>query len=446
MPSRRIGPHPVGASGAPIYLHIGAMKTGTTYLQDLMTANRSELAEAGYLFPGERWSDQSRAARDILGMDQVERPLHPEAEPDGPWAAVVEQMRAHRGAASVFSMEFLSFAGPEVAARIVDSFGGADVHVVLTVRDAVSTIPAQWQTSCRNGGKVPWRRFVYGVQEALEPEDPERTTRGRAIPLLRRTQAVDRMLEAWVPLVGADRVHVVTVPPRGSDPGELWRRFASVVGVDPAVCTQPVPGANPSLGHPSTELLRRVNIALGSLPSADYVQAVKGPVARKILGSRASSETPIRLHRRGTVFAVRWNRLIRSAIVESGVHVVGDLDDLTVAPPPAELPKTLYRPSDDELLEAAATGRDGLLAFEQHLTALADQPPAGDPEHRWVNPRASFAPDLAVPVTTAHHWDSGDAPVDAAVEELAARVHACVALLHRIEAQRVVAEAAPAHS
>ena len=40
------------APGPVVFLHIGAMKTGTTFLQNLMHENKANLAEAGYLLPG----------------------------------------------------------------------------------------------------------------------------------------------------------------------------------------------------------------------------------------------------------------------------------------------------------------------------------------------------------------------------------------------------------
>jgi hypothetical protein len=345
-----------------IFLHIGAMKTGTTYLQDLMSANREQLRAAGVLFPGARWQEQSAAAGDVLGFnaDDADRA----EELAGAWDAMVQQMMGWRGKASVFSMEFLSFADEEQAARIVESLEGADVHVVITVRDAAASIPAQWQTICRNGGKVAFRKFVYGVKEALDSggESPERPVR-----ILMRTQGIGRMLDVWVPLVGADHVHVVTVPPKGSDPDLLWRRFASVVKVRPSVCTQPVETSNPSLGHASTELLRRVNVALGRLSRADQTAVLKGPLARQILGPRAPLEKSIRLHRRGHAFARRWNREVRAAIEASGANVVGSLEDLPADKPPLSIPKTLYRPSPAELLAAAETAREGLLAFQAEL-------------------------------------------------------------------------------
>jgi hypothetical protein len=45
------------------------MKTGTSYLQQLMTDNKQVLDEQGLLFPGKQgWSDQVLAVRDILEL------------------------------------------------------------------------------------------------------------------------------------------------------------------------------------------------------------------------------------------------------------------------------------------------------------------------------------------------------------------------------------------
>ena len=98
-----------------VFLHIGAMKTGTTFLQNLMHKNKEHLAAAGYLLPGNRWVHQVRAVRDVLGGGL----RYPAPAPDaaGEWAALVRQMLEHRGRASILSMEFLSLANPVRARR-----------------------------------------------------------------------------------------------------------------------------------------------------------------------------------------------------------------------------------------------------------------------------------------------------------------------------------------
>ncbi len=403
------------------------MKTGTTYLQGLLSANKDRLADAGYLFPGERWTDQSRAAADVLGFS-LEDPRR-KAAVEGRWDRIVTEMLAHRGRgrkASIFSMEFLSFADTEQATRILDSLAQADVEIILTVRDTISTIPAQWQTSCRNGAHVPYRRFVYGVRDALAADSGDGPV-SKPVRLFRRTQDIERMLDVWVPLVGAQRVHVVTVPPRGSDPALLWHRFASVVGVDPDVCEQPDEGSNSSLGHASTELMRLVNKQLHLSPT-DYTLLVKGPLARRILGSRADVEKPIRMHRRGHILGVRWNRRIRRAVQRHEVHVVGSLDDLVVQRPGKDVRPKLPQAAPHEILAAAVHARDGLLALREQLSdGLPDRPSTGGVAEPQVLrlPRLPFEP-----VTPADRWSDRPDPLQAAVDELVDLVHQCVEVSH----------------
>lgn len=407
------------------------MKTGTTYLQGLLSANKDRLAEAGYLFPGERWTDQSRAAADVLGFS-VQDPRR-KAAVEGRWDRIVAEMLAHRGRgrkASIFSMEFLSFADTEQAQRILDSLARADVEIILTVRDTISTIPAQWQTSCRNGAHVPYRRFVYGVRDALALSDggDRAGPVSKPVRLFRRTQDIERMLDVWVPLVGAERVHVVTVPPRGSDPALLWQRFASVVGVDPDVCEQPEDTSNSSLGHASTELMRLVNKHLDLTPT-DYTLLVKGPLARRILGSRAAVEQPIRMHRRGHLLGVRWNRRIRRAVRRHGVDVVGSLDDLVVRRPGKDVRAKLPQAAPEDVLAAAVHARDGLLALREQLSeGLPDRrPSAGEV----TEPQILRLPRLPFEAVTApDHWSDRPDPLQAAVDELVDLVQQCVEISH----------------
>jgi hypothetical protein len=400
-------------TGPRIYLHIGAMKTGTTFLQEIMSANRQALREAGFLFPGSRWTEQSSAVRDIL-FDPADPRMR--AKVAGTWDKLRDRMLSFPGQASIVSMEFLSFADAEQARRVVESLSGAEVHIVLTVRDAAAAIPAQWQTSCRNGGRISYQRLVRAVRYILNDELPPRA---RSARLFRRTQGIPDMLDVWVPLVGARRVHIVTVPPRGADPLVLWRRFAKVVGVDPEVCSVPPTTANPSLGHASSELLRRVNAKLGPVHRLDYNKVVKGKLARVILSQRADVEAPMRLNQRGMKLATRWNLTVREAIAAHGVRVVGTLDDLPISVPVSGVPRDLPRPTPADLLASATTARDGLAALVAELSTKVGDPVPAPP------------PDLPTP---ADRWDDTDDPVDAAVTEVTDLVRTCVALQHRLSA------------
>jgi hypothetical protein len=51
-----------------VYFHIGAPKTGTTYLQNVLFANRPALAERGALYPYEDFGQSFRSMQDFRGV------------------------------------------------------------------------------------------------------------------------------------------------------------------------------------------------------------------------------------------------------------------------------------------------------------------------------------------------------------------------------------------
>lgn len=310
----------------PVFLHIGAMKTGTTFLQNLLVDNRESLASAGYLFPGRTWKRQVRGAQDVVGVSE-DPTIRSEAE--GAWTSLAQEMRAYRGEASVVSMEFLSHAVPERARWAVEALAPAPVHVVVTVRDATPLISAQWQTTIRSGNAVAWPDFRRGVRRASGLRGRARLGRfaDPAALKFRHVQDIGRLLSAWGALVPRERLHVVTVPADNSNPRLLWERFAGVVGLDPDLCPG-LPPANESLGYASAELLRRVNAELGRVPMPDYNATVREYLAGRVLAYVAKGEQRPQLDHEAAAFALVWNQRTRRAITRSGAHLVGDLEDL----------------------------------------------------------------------------------------------------------------------
>ena len=55
---------------AVVYLHIGSPKTGTTYIQDVLWANREALEADGVLLPGHYRYARVEAARDLVKWDR----------------------------------------------------------------------------------------------------------------------------------------------------------------------------------------------------------------------------------------------------------------------------------------------------------------------------------------------------------------------------------------
>lgn len=296
-------PEPARDRG-PVVLHVGLMKTGTTFLQGTLAANRDQLLQTqDTLFPGPKWRRQVEAAKDVLGS--------PSAKP-GSWESVRAEIAAHPGRALI-SMEFLAPAPVETVLAIAEAFPDRDVRAVITVRDLGRAVPAMWQESLQNRGTMGWRDYV----EALESQAPE----GQRFW---RHQAADRIVSTWASGLGPDHVTVVTVPPAGAPRDLLWDRFCRAVGLR-AYGFEEVPRQNESLGAASSLLLLALNRQLTGLDRAAYMRRAKN-LAKGDLARRRSQEHPIG-YPVPTTLRVRSQQLVES-ITNSGVAVVGDLADL----------------------------------------------------------------------------------------------------------------------
>lgn len=289
-----------------VVLHVGLMKSGTSYLQQRLGANRALLRERGVLFPGDTWRDQVLAVSDVLGRSQA----GPAAR--GRWARLVADTAAHDGTV-VVSMEFLGPAPPERIAAVVGSFGSARVEVVLTLRDLGRGVPAMWQESLQNGGTTDWASYVAALDGKRKP--------ARAFW---RQQGMGRIVENWVDAVGPARTTVVTVPPPGAPPEQLWDRFCDAAGVDGSAAAGVRP-ANTSLDAASALVLLELNRRLDqTLTVGEYRTLVKFAVAKRGMGGRGGDPIgfipPLWLVSRadGVVARVR----------ATGARVVGDLAEL----------------------------------------------------------------------------------------------------------------------
>lgn len=324
-----------------VVLHIGAMKTGTTFLQELLVTNREMLAEHGFRVP-------RRPEKGLRGILMGEYRSGPRVKDVQHLLDVIGEPTPHT---IPLSWEFLSFLDQAAIRRLLDALG-TDADVVLTVRDTARTLPAQWQTRCRNGGTASWPRFADSVGAWLADGHMSAAAR-----IFQRTQGIPRMLDTWLDVVDPDRLHVVTAPAATDDPLLLWRRFAEAVGIDPALPVRTSVRSNPSLDYPSAELLRRINVALGSNPPAASQRLIRAVIAPDLeVGS--TSEKKVRLDQQRQPIATEWNARTADAIRSSGVRVIGDLErDLPTQMCAVE---TVPTPTPAELLAAADVVRASL--------------------------------------------------------------------------------------
>ena len=304
-----------------VYIHVGEPKTGTTFLQQVLWTNKEELRDAvGLMMPGARSMAHWRAAQDLRQVPQI--PNDPVGPHKGSWDRLIRQaLRAPRSA--VISHELLAAVNAEQAERAVRSLASAQVHVVLTVRDFATLIPAEWQETIKHRSTRSWEDWLADVidHEAVAPD--------RRVYLFWRMHDTVEILRIWGALLPPEQVHVITVPPRGSAPGLLWQRFAGVIGVDPAVVDTARARSNASLGLADVELLRRLNAALPpELPDWFYMRNVKDVLAHGALAGRAGRPRPLRLPPERTAWVREHAEHVIAEIRAAKYDIVGDLQEL----------------------------------------------------------------------------------------------------------------------
>jgi hypothetical protein len=298
-----------------VFLHIGTPKSGTTYLQEKLALNRDLVARQGLTYPTTRSGNHFEAALDLIeerwaGQREVAR---------GQWPALVGEARKAPGDVLI-SHEILAAATRGQVASVMSAFADDEVHIVLTARDLARQLPAEWQEKVKHRGRRSFANFLSRV-----------TAAPRTNPDLWfwRVQAIPDVLTRWGNGLAPERIHVVTVPQPDAPRDLLWRRFAGVVGIDPAVPYVESTDFNPSLGIVETAVVRRLNKLLAGkgVPREVYVGLVREVIARDTLAHRPDQIRAVLPERRWP-FVEEVTAEWREWLVGAGVDVVGDLADL----------------------------------------------------------------------------------------------------------------------
>lgn len=338
-----------------VYLHIGAPKTGTTYLQAVLAQNRAALAQHGLLYPDSKADAHHKAVWDLRGT--------PDQRADtkgieGSWQALADEVNAADSDVLLSSEHFVFALKPQIQAA-VSSFDG-EVHVIYTARDLVRQVPAVWQERIKNAKSMSYRSFIEAVMSEGGP----------GAKSFWGAQDAARVLERWSAALDPSRMHLVTAPPPGAAHTVLWERFAGVLGLSGADFDTAVDGsANASLSMAQTELLRRYN--------ERHAEGVPWPRYRRIMRRQLDVLAAIDDGRKISLtpaehaYFTKRARETTDRLAAAGYDVAGDLDDLV----PAAQPAPSGRPdgqdptelSEGELLAAS------LDVMHEMLTRQADE-------------------------------------------------------------------------
>ncbi|MPZ63476.1 MAG: hypothetical protein GEU93_19765 [Propionibacteriales bacterium] len=344
-----------------VFVHVGAPKTGTTYVQRLLWGNREALAREGVDVPGRGRGEHLEAGFDLRTEASPADPKRPMPQWEGAWDRLAAAARESDKKAVVISEERLAGASAADAERAVASLAPAEVHIVYTARDLLGLLPTAWQETVKN-------RSTRGFEEWLS-DVFDRGTDGVAGRWFWLVQDAVDVLQRWAKAVPAERVHVIPKPPSSAPAELLWERYASVLEIDPGCVDLSTAWANSSLSLEQVEFLRRVNRALGSdFPEWHYNGFVREVFARQILLSQVENWTKPVVPAGYAAKAAEAGERIIAGLHEAGYHVVGDLSELR--PAVQAEPQEYVHPDPSEILDASVNAAAGLLA---HVGTMRDQ-------------------------------------------------------------------------
>lgn len=327
-----------------VVLHVGAPKSGTTYLQRLLRHNQESLGRQGVLVAGRTHTELVHAGF-VLREDPRLAGLPARAA--GAWDRIVAEVEGFEGHTAVISYELFAGVRKRQARRAVADLGDRDVHIVVTSRDLGQTIASAWQ-----------ERLKFALATPLEDWRPRPAEHGPRAEWGWRTMDPAEVATRWGAAVPADHVHVVTAPRGGARPTLLWERFAAAAGLDDVSMDLELPRVNESLGARAAEVLRRVNEQdLGPITgSREHARWLRDTLAHAVLAGL--DDAPVRISDEQLAEARARAADAVERIRAAGWQVHGDLDDLAATTKDGRLPSEVPA---QEVLDVAVGAIVGLL-------------------------------------------------------------------------------------
>ena len=197
-----------------IIFHIGASKTGSTYLQHLMEANRPELLRQGIWYPEKGLFWQENRPHKQAGHAQATR-----AAVTGDKSLkdfILAGLKHHKGKIHTIVFSSEAFFLNERAQELANYFSDFDASVVLYIRRQDEWANSQYAEFV-SGGAVG--RVDVPIEEWLKRDN------------VRRLMDYRTTLERWCPIVGQDALSVRIYDRSEFPDGDLVADFAAVTNL-----------------------------------------------------------------------------------------------------------------------------------------------------------------------------------------------------------------------
>ena len=293
-------------------VHVGQMKSGTTYIQNSLSQNRALLGEAGFLYPGE-YFNQQHACYGLCGSDI------PWVKSKQQWSRLSTDMLKEIGESDqniLISSEALSCMAEAGVERFVAALNGID-EVVITVRNFHSVLLSAWQQSIKGGGIKSLPDFISAMRKNRD------NARGMWL-----NYSFGQTTRLWsrfanVKIVIAERVD-------GKD--ALLPRFSSACGL-PSIPAPQLTSMqeNKSLRREDAELLRRFNLINRSMAKKERENYVRWLLRQGMFPAAGlSGGSKIKLPRESVEEITSW-ALAEVSKVPTATEIFGDLSSICEA-------------------------------------------------------------------------------------------------------------------
>ncbi|MGB9374918.1 MAG: hypothetical protein WCA82_12245, partial [Jiangellales bacterium] len=175
---------------------------------------------------------------------------------------------------------------------------------------------SEWQEYVKHGSTMTYPEWARHVLEHM-PGNPSDWFWDVHDPV--------SIVSRWSGPVPRNHIHLVATPPSGAPSDMLWRRFASVIGIDPAATRNLEAPANQSLGIGAAEVLRRVNELLPpQMPWWHRTGVVRDLLANEVMNPLGTPGRPSLPADLAASAAAQESRMLDD-LPSLGVNIIGDL-------------------------------------------------------------------------------------------------------------------------
>jgi hypothetical protein len=296
-----------------VFLHIGPVKTGSTYLQEILCANRDRLRPHGIEVP---FRDPQEAWIAVNDLQDWKWTIDPPSQHAGSWSRLVDEVRQSGSRKVIVSQELLSFADRECVERVQADLAPANLHVVAMCRRLDLVLPSIYQEKIKMvDPPIAWLDWL---EEQRREDSP--------------LSDVDGMLQTWSAAVPRARQHLVSVPRETNDARLLLARFATAVGAEPSLFASHDMRVNVSLNTTQLALLHKLSAHwLAARRPGEVRELVRNTVVPMLAGLPGSVRK-LPLQSEAWVTGMAHRRAARlQDLVSNGVNFHGDWQDLEPA-------------------------------------------------------------------------------------------------------------------